>query len=277
MNWIILAVLAGLGSNAFSFFTRYLLKDNDDPTAFAWFYETMQFSIYIVIAVFNWHLIVTAKSLTILLFLGLTECIAVYFYMKMHVYSHLSISTILSRTRLIWIPVMAFFLIGEHLQFREYTGIIILFLGISITVAPHKLFIDKGAMYANVSAFIIALNTVIEKMAIPYASSSVINAALVFPSFLLFPFFMKNAKKRMTKVFQNQFPLKFATVIIRVLTAYVFVFALQRGNVSVVNGIYQGMLMVSVLTGIIFLHEREDIGKKIIGTIVTLAGVLLLS
>jgi len=117
MNWIILAVLAGLGSSAFSFFTRYLLKDNDDPTAFAWFYEALQFAIYSIIAI----------------------------------------------------------------------------------------------------------------------------------------------------------------VIIRVLTAYVFVFALQRGNVSVVNGIYQGMLLVSVLTGILFLRERENIGKKIVGTIATLIGVLLLS
>src|SRR5258708_36226215 len=106
----------------------------------------------------------------LLLAMGATEFVSVYFYMKMHAYSHLSVSTILSRTRLIWIPLIAFFFIGEHLKITTYIGIIILFIGLIIATAPKKLQFDKGQTYAYLAAFIIAINTVQLKTNTHFAS-----------------------------------------------------------------------------------------------------------
>src|SRR6185437_3079076 len=157
-NWIFLAVIAGLASNAFNFINRYLLKDDEDSTAYMWFYEVTRFFAFAVIAIFDWKLVITSYSVIIFLLLGITEWIAAYWYMKMHEHSHLSISSILSRTRLIWVPILAFFIIHESLKTPDYVGILILFIGLSVVVSPKNFFIDKGANYANLAAFMIALN-----------------------------------------------------------------------------------------------------------------------
>lgn len=173
-TWAILAIVAGIFSNILNFFSRFILKEGGDSTVWAWTFEFLRFAFFLPFVFFDYHLTLSFKAITILLFVGLTEFISVYLYMKMHKYSHLSISSILSRTRLIWVPVIAFLFFGERLTGLEYVGIALLFLGLSVVVAPHKLFVDKGAIYANAAAFIIAINTILLKQATPFASTPVI-------------------------------------------------------------------------------------------------------
>src|SRR5438309_2773777 len=116
MNWIVLAVLAGLASNIFNFSSRYFLKVKDDPTVYAWYFESIRFVVFCLVAIFDWKIIITVQSVILFILLGLTEWIAAYWLMKMHAFSHLSISTILSRTRLIWVPLIGFFLLREQLH-----------------------------------------------------------------------------------------------------------------------------------------------------------------
>ena len=276
-NWITLAVLAGLASTAFNFFNRYILKDKDDSTMYAWYQESLKVIIFGSIAFFDWKFILTDTSIIIFILLGLTEWIAVYLYMKMHYFAHLSISSIISRTRMIWVAVIAFILLGERLEIPEYIGILILFFGLSIVVAPNKLFVDKGAMYANLAAFMIALNTVIIKMALPYASISVINIIMVLPAALFFPMLVKDFRKKASVTLRTNLKLKSLNTFISVASLYLLTMALGLGDSSKVMAIYQGMLIFSVLAGIIFLKERENAGRKIVGAIITIIGVIMLT
>jgi drug/metabolite transporter (DMT)-like permease len=277
-SWIILAILAGIASNAFNFLNRYLLKDKEDATAYAWFFETVRFFFFIVVAlIIDWKFVLTTQSVILFLLLGFTEWISVYWYMKMHEHSHLSISSILSRTRLIWIPIIAFFLIHENLKLLEYAGILIIFSGLIVVVSPKKFFVDKGATYAILAAFMIALNTVIIKMALPYESNTLINASISFIPALFFPFTMKNAKPRIMKILQNNLSIKLLAFGANIISVYLFTVALRLGEPGKVNAIYQGMFITSILTGIIFLHEKQDIKKKLIGAVITIIGVIVLS
>lgn len=276
-NWIIFAALAGLTSNAFNFFTRYLLKDHDDPIVFAWYYETLRFSIFAILAISDYRLDLNPKAIFFLLGIGITEWISMYFYMKMHAMTHLSISAILSRTRLIWVAILAFIIVGESLKLSEYLGIFILFIGLCIVVAPKKLVSDKGAVYANIAAFMIAMDVIFIRLSLPYASNSVINAAMSLPGMILFPLFMKNPAKRIHSSIKHNFKVKTLAICINAISVYFFAVALRVGETGKVSAIYQGMLIFSVLAGIIFLNEKENIGKKLIGTAVTLIGVLLLT
>lgn len=276
-SWVILALAAGIFSNVLNFISRSILKNNGDSTAWAWTYETLRLLFILPFAFFDFKMVFSLKAILILLSTGLTEFISVYFYMKMHKFTHLSISSILSRTRIIWVPILAFLFFGERLNNLEYLGIAILFLGLSIVVAPHKFFIDKGAIYANLAAFMIASNTVIIKQAAPFASTPVIMIFFSLPAVILFPIFMKNAKQRLIhQNFDNKLP-KLIGVASNVIALLLLMAALRVGEVSKVNGLYQGMLIVSVLAGIILLKERKDILRKLLGTVVTLIGILLLT
>lgn len=276
-QWVLLAILAGLASNGYNFLNRFVLKEKGDATSWAWFFETARLFIFVFLAFFDFRVELSLYSFMLLLGLGLTEFISVFLYMKMHAYSHLSVSTILSRTRLIWIPILVFLFLQQTLRPSEYIGIVILFIGISIVVAPHKFFIDKGAMYANGAAFFIAVNTIILKLLVPYASSSVIMIAMCLPSAILFPTLMKNSTQRLLVSAKEHFQWKIVAVVISIIASYLLVFALRTGDVSKVNAIYQSMMVFSVLGGIIFLKEREDIVKKCIGVALTIIGAILLA
>jgi len=276
-NWIVLAVLAGLFSNAFNFFNRYILKDDADYLTYAWFYEALRIIIFLCFLPFDRFIDFNLTTILWLLGYGLLEVACIYTYMKMHAFSHLSISTILSRTRIVWIPLIAFFFLSESLNLNQYLGIVVIFAGVSVAVAPHKLLLDKGARFANIAAFLIALETVVLKIIVPMASATVINIAMSVPSVLIFPIFMKNFRQRISDFFKKNLLVKIVAVIANVISSYLLVYALQKGDVSRVMGIYQGMMIVSVLGGIIILKEKEDILRKILGTAITLIGVLLLT
>lgn len=200
-----------------------------------------------------------------------------YWYMKMHSYSHLSISSILSRTRMIWVPMLAYFFVSEQLQFPDFLGIAIIFIGVSITSAPHKLFIDKGALYANLAAVMIAVNIIITKMVLPFGSDVVINFARVAPAVILFPLLMKHPKKRLQTVLKTRKKARVLAVIFASLSVLLFTIALRFGDASKINAVYQGMMIVSVLAGIFFLKERQDITRKLFGAVITIIGVVVLS
>lgn len=275
--WAILASLGGLASNTFHFLSRYVLKDKDDPVVYVWYYEALKLIIFASLATIDWKLVLTPQSIVIFIFLGLTESFAGYWSMKMHAYSQLSISTIISRTRLIWVPILAYLFFGEILKPYEYLGIVIIFGGISLVVAPNKFFMDKGAIYANLAAFMVALNLVLLKMALPYGSASVLNAIMCIPIALSFPFLFKNVRKNLRIVSQQHFGLKSFAIIVNLLSNYLTTWALAVGEASKVIALYQSMMIFSVIAGIVFLKERENIVKKLIGTSITLLGILLLT
>src|SRR6266568_8008515 len=157
IHWVLIALVAGLASNLGNFLFRYVLREGDDATAYAWFHEAFRLFFFGIISLFSFHLIFDPKGLFYLLCLGVAEFLAAYTLMKMHAYSHLSISTIISRTRLIWVPLIAFILFHEALTLTEYLGIVVLFVGLSVASSPKKIITDKGLKFAYLSAFTIAL------------------------------------------------------------------------------------------------------------------------
>jgi drug/metabolite transporter (DMT)-like permease len=275
--WIIIALLAGLASNLANFLFRYLLKDGDDTTSYAWFHQAFRFAFFFWMALFNFRLELGVQSFLALTLLGAAEFIAGLILMKMHAYSHLSISTIISRTRLIWVPIIAFFLFHETLKASEYIGILTLFLGLSIAVSPRKILADKGITFAYLSAFTIALVNIALKNATPHASIPVIMVFAALPSMIALPVCMKNGLARITTSFKINMPLKIITGLVSAGSMYFLTLAISLGPVSKVTALYQGMMIASVLAGIIFLKETEDMGKKIIGSAISIIGVILLT
>lgn len=65
--------------------------------------------------------------------------------------------------------------------------------------------------------------------------------------------------------------------IFNFFSMYGYLIALKYGSATIATGLYHGMTIFAVLAGIIFLREREDIWKKVIGSLITIAGVIILT
>lgn len=276
-NWIILAIFAGLASNIYNFLNRYMLKDGGDATLYGWFVEGIRLFIALAILTVDYSFTGGANTIFLLLLLGFIELCSVYVFMKMHEHSHLSLSTIISRGRLILVPILAFFLLHETFHGLEYLGIGIIFFGLSTAVAPKQLLIDTGVKYAYLSVIIVSLMAIVMKLLAPLVSTSLLLVAMSGVAFLLLPFIIKNPRNRLKHIFGSNIKLKLFAAVMNTISMYLYTQALITGPVGQVLAIYQAMMIVSVIGGIFILNERQDARKKILGTIITLAGVAVLS
>lgn len=275
-SWIIIAFISGLLSNTSNFLHRFLLKDDKDPALYTWFLEVIRLLVAVIFLFFNFSLLLSPNTLLLLLALGFVEAISIYIYMKQHAFTALSISTIISRTRLIWTALFAFIFLGEHLSPMAYAGIMILFLGLSIGTAPHKIMFDRGMKYAYLSASLISVSNILFKSATAVASAPVIVTAMAIPTVIGYPLILKKSRQRIHIFLQTKLLSKIIAALTNVGALFFLLWAISLGPVSIVNAIYQGTMIFAILAGIFFLGEREDVVKKLIGTGIALVGVFLL-
>lgn len=274
-TWVLIAFSGGLFSNLAHFVTRKALKD-EDSTAFSWWFELMRVIAFGILALFNFKLEGGLINLFWLLTIGFLEVFTIYFYTKMHSFTELSISSILIRLRLIWIPLVAWLIIGEKLARFEYLGIGLVFWGLITVALPKKTKTNKGVVYGLIFSILGATISVLMKITAQIASTPVVLLFLSWPTVLVFPVLMKNAKQRLADSFKYKIRENVLFLVFNIVSMYLLVEALRLGPASKVLGVYQSMMIIGVLMGIVLLKERENMGKKIIGALLTMGGILLL-
>lgn len=275
--WLIYTIIVGLGSNISNFLLRVVLKDHQDATAHAWIVTTIRGVVFLLFCMVDFRLEFSTRSILTLGLLGVCETLALTFMMKMHANSELSLSTILTRTRLLWTPIFAFILYKEILHSIEYIGIIILFVGISMSSSRSSIKTDKGQWYALGFGLMSTIIALLLKSSYQFASPSV---AIVFMSLiptLLLPIIRPNLRNRIPDFIKTKLFLKLTSTIINSAYLYFYVLALHYGNASKVVALYQGMMIISIILGIVILKENQNLWRKVGGAILTIIGAIMLS
>lgn len=275
-NWFFYVFLAGVSSVIFNYLNRYILKDNDDATSYGWWFEVFRTLIFLPFVVFSAKPDFNLQNILLFAFIGISEIFSVYFYMKMHAKSELSFSMIVSQLRLVWIAILAFFILGERLASVEYLGILFVVLGQVVVALPKKLIFDKGLKYALLSSIFTATNSILAKSAAPAFSTSLYIVAMGLPTILFFPLVMNEGKKRLHAFKGVAFRQILFAVTFNALAMVFLLAALKLGPVSTVIAIFQSMMVLSIAAGIILLKERDNLANKIIGSFIVFTGTLFL-
>lgn len=275
MNWFVLSTLAGLASNGFNITNRTALKDNGDATAYGWWFELVRTTFFLGVLIFTTIPTLTVSMILPLTFVGLAELFSVYVFMKMHAYTHLSISSVISRLRVIWSPLIAYFLVSERLSLPEYFGIIAIFIGIAIVTSPKEIKQDKGIKIALVFSFSSALLSTVMKQASSVATTELIIISQGIIPLLVLPFLMKRGFVRIMDSVGNNLSKILLAGIFNIASSYLLVEALHLTDASKAVGLYQAMTLFSVIYGIFVLNEKDKLVRKIIGSIIVIIGVIL--
>lgn len=275
MNWFVLSTLAGLASNGFNITNRTALKDNGDATAYGWWFELVRTTFFLGVLIFTTVPTLTVSMILPLTLVGLAELFSVYVFMKMHAYTHLSISSVISRLRVIWSPLIAYFLVSERLSLPEYFGIIAIFIGIAIVTSPKEIKQDKGIKIALVFSFSSALLSTVMKQASNVATTELIIISQGIIPLLVLPFLMKRGFVRIMDSVGNNLSKILLAGIFNIASSYLLVEALHLMDASKAVGLYQAMTLFSVFYGIFVLNEKDKLVRKIIGSIIVIIGVIL--
>lgn len=275
MNWVFASVLAGLASNGFNITNRTALKNQGDATAYGWWFELVRTTFFLVVLIFKTPPKLTTEMILPLLIVGCAELFSVYVFMKMHALAHLSISSVISRMRVIWSPLIAWFLVNERLTTPEYLGILAIFAGIAIVTSPKEIRQDKGIKVAIVFSFSSALLSTVMKQASSVATTELIIISQgLLPLFVL-PLLMKKGIPRILNSVGNNLWNILLAGVFNIGSSYLLVEALHLTDASKAVGLYQAMTLFSVFYGIFALNERDKVVKKIIGSIIVIIGVIL--
>lgn len=275
-NWLILVIISGLSSNFFNTILRRTLRDGRDSTAYAWWFELFRLIFFVFLLPWDYAFVFSYSNLFWLLLLGLSEVVGVYTYMRMHSLTELSISSIITRLRSIWVAILAFALLGERLTLWQYVGVGTVVLGTLVVQQSYKFRLDKSMKVAIIFTLASAISTIIMKHTTTYASVSVINLAFSLPSVLLLPLLMKNPLARIKATLPVTLKSNLAASLFNNLTMLTLVAALKLTNASQVTGVFQGVTMLAVVIGIFVLDERDHKMRKLVAAAITTLGIMLL-
>ncbi|MCX6730247.1 MAG: DMT family transporter [Candidatus Roizmanbacteria bacterium] len=277
MNWFILALLAGTASNFFNIFNRSSLKEKGDSTVYAWWFEVIRFIVFRIIFLPQHILPQHVEDYFWLLLLGINEAVSVYFFMRSHQLTDLSLSTFIVKLQLIWTPLIAFVFIGERLSLLDYGAIGIILIGIFIAIYSKKMKSDKGIVITFISSLFIALNAVFTKKVTGISSTPFIIMMMSLPSIFILPLLMKNSYKRIVTISKKTFLQCLSGSISNIIAMFLAINAIRLGSTSKVSAVYQGMMVISLLYSVIVLKERRQLWQKVIGVVVILLGLYVLS
>lgn len=277
MDWFILAILAGAASNFFNIFNRSSLKEKGDSSVYAWWFELFRFVIFLGLFLLNPILPKDPTAYLWLFLFGLTEVASVYYFMKSHQLTDLSLSTFVIKLQLIWTPIVAFLFIGERLALSDYRGIGIILIGIFIAVYSKGMKKDKGIMITFISSILISFLSVFMKKSADLAVTPLVLMSMSAPAIFIFPMIMKQSKKRLLGISKKNLIKNMLGVIANGISMYLAVTAVRLGSTSKVSAVFQGMMIIALAYSILVLKEKKQVWQKLIGAGVTIFGLIMLA
>lgn len=205
-----------------------------------------------------------------------------FFLSKAYEYGDLSLVYPISRSSILFLPILAYLLIDERIGFIGWSSVLLILFG---TLTMHfgqdqrfsKQIISKGTLYAVLAALTVAGYTIWDKRSVTYMHpflyfySYTFLVAVFYNAFNFSYFKLKDIKTEWTLnksgIVQVGFFNSFTYLLI--LTA------LSMSKTSYVGGLRQLSIVVGLFFGIRFLDERMT-WQKVAGILLSLIGALLI-
>lgn len=186
---------------------------------------------------------------------------------------------VLFASRSFWIIIAAVILLGEQFSLVQLFGALLIFLAVYLASWKTKKFrLGKGETYALLGAAFFGSGIISDSIILQKVDSTTYlpigflgTATFVWiTNFKLTP--------QVISVFKSRLLPKFIILAaVSGLTAFTYLTAYQTGrNAAQIAAINQLSTILVVVAGIIFLKERDRLGRKILAALISFAGVLLI-
>ncbi|MFZ2200118.1 MAG: EamA family transporter [Microgenomates group bacterium] len=282
MSWQLLVGLSILLFSVNGLFHRVLMKDSkSDPSAQAFMFTTIVGLLGVIIAQFQGGLkgYPSLLQLPYLLLIAVLVTIGSVYAFKGFKYIEASEHTILLTSSKLWSLIGAVLFLGEEMTLRKLIAGLLILVGVMIAQwRKQKFVINAGAWYVLLSAASYGAGEILSFYVLRDFDSTTF---LVYGSFLsaIIIWIMNPTIFSKLSFYANPKNLgNIITVSINDTLASLFLFnAYQVGR----NAVQIGPLMatqtiVTVVLALIFLRETDSMTQKIIGSIVAVAGTILM-
>ncbi len=196
--------------------------------------------------------------------------------------THVSLRSSFSQSRIIFAFLLGVLLLSESILLNKVIGILVIFFGmLLLTYKKGNLFegfADKGIQLTLISSFLFALVAIVDKKAISYFDIGLYSFLVYLIPGIFLLFFLNKQRIQNTK---QLIKTKWFFLILMSLLAFGYYFSLNAYKLmdaSVVFPILRMSTLVTVVFGMMFFkEERTQVFKKLLASLIVIAGALLLS
>jgi len=279
MQGLILAIIAGLIIGSIRLVHKHILKD-EDSLVYSCAFHLLGGLIFLPLLIIYFELPSSPKAWILAAVSTIAWAVAVYSGFCAYKILQVSLRTILSKTRPIFAIIISFVVFREAFHYMKVVGTLIIFLGIVVAFYNKKLSNDhitnKGIMFGVLAGFFGAIAMTADKYALEFFNINMYLFMIYFlPGLLVLPFALQR-KKEIKSLFTNKIKPTILAVIGDCI-AYIFVLnALKRADASIVIPVIEISVIISVIGGVVFYKEDDNLIRKIIATFIVVLGIVIL-
>ena len=282
MSWQILVGLGILLYSVNGLLHRVLMKDdNSDPNAQAFMFTSLVGLCGIVIMLFQGGLksYISLSQLPYFVLISVLVTVGSIYSFKGFKYIEASEHTILLTSSKLWSLIGAVLLLGESLTLRKLLAGILIVTGVMVAEwRKQKFVINAGAWYVLLAAASYAAGEILSFYVLRDFDST---SFLVYCSFLSAVIILILDSSILRKLAFYAKPKNLGnivTVSINDALATLFVFnAYQVGrNALQIGPLMATQTIVTVILALIFLRETDNMVQKVIGSLIAVAGTILM-
>ncbi len=287
MEWFLYAIAAAVVTSITAVTEKKLLQ-HEHALSFSAGHALVVLLLSLPLLLFVDFSVVTLSSLVIM-YAGMA-CAAIAFYLTAKGIKHLelSVSSPLMVANLVFLPFLAFFLLGERLSLQQTTGLLLIFTGVlALELIVHS---KKFAMFSMkgkekyfsllfVAGFLYALTAIVDKHILsswsPFTYLFLAHVFIAFNSLILFAILDRDFKRDLKQLFSQDLKTMLLVSLLSLIHRLLLSFAVAGTFVSLAVAVKKlSALFSTILAGRLF-HE-EKIAEKIVVSIIMLIGAALL-
>lgn len=283
MNWFILTIISATTSSLTKILQKLFLdKKGANPMTFSFVFQLIIAFIFLLYCLITKTLYIPKLShivtnlILMAMFYGLGN-ICIFYAFKL---TEASESAIIFSSSSLWAVLSAVIFLKESLDMIKIMGIILVLSGlIAVNYAKTSWKVNRGHFFAIIAALCFGLGFTNDMFVIrefkSVASYSIL--AFAFPG-LLTIFFSPKLIFDIPYFFK---PNKLIGILLPAIIYSISAFTIYNayklgGQASIISSISATSTIMTVIISYFFLKERDRIPNKILGTILTFIGVLLL-
>ncbi|HZL07833.1 MAG TPA: DMT family transporter [Candidatus Dormibacteraeota bacterium] len=276
--WFILALLSGLLFATNRMMVRSILSKGTNPIAFMAIHELVAGILLLPFAFINLQLPHDYRHWLILL-----AAVILIFFADFYGFLSLnkieaSLFQIIGQFRHIIVLFGGYLLFSESLTISKACAVALIIVGVLITLLEKtRIKTNVGYVYALLSVIAISLASLAIKADTNTVSTAFLASVSLIVSGILAAGMSvirrENIRPIITGKVRNQ--LLLAAVIFSVFE-FVYFAALGKGEASKVIPVTQSSMIFTLIGGYLFLNERDNMTKKILGSALIILGIVLL-
>lgn len=283
MNWLLLTIASAITGSMARILQKVLLKNTEsDPFAFGFIFQLTVAILFLI------HAMVT-KTLEFPNLSGLAVNLVVMtiFYslgnvltFKAFKVAEASEVSVIFASNSVWAVLAAIVMLGEKITTQNMIGIGLVVLGVAtINYQRSNWKLNKGHIFALLGAVLFGIGFTNDAYIISryHSISSYMILAFTLPGLMTLAINPKSIHNLKQYTQKSMIPSLLLCTTLYALSAISIFSAYKAGGpASIISPIQQTSLIFTVILGYLFLKERDNLLKKVIGTVLTFVGVLFL-